>query len=131
MLVCVFLCTYCTRDRGCSAHPVFPAPSVFQEGAKLMKTSGESRRENASACRRGSLTIESEIAFFPSPLVGEGGAEHRMRGISPRVSPTCAESGPFLDSTEIGASQINGLRRTNRRFDDVVPTYGVDANQPA
>ena len=30
MLVCVFLCTYCTRDRGCSAHPVFPAPSDFR-----------------------------------------------------------------------------------------------------
>src|SRR5258707_1168451 len=30
MLVCVFLCTSCTRDRGCSAHPAFPAPSVFK-----------------------------------------------------------------------------------------------------
>ncbi len=29
MLVCVFLCASCTRDRGCSAHPAFPAPSVF------------------------------------------------------------------------------------------------------
>ena len=40
---------FCTRDRGCSAHPVFPAPSVFYEGAKLTQTSGGSRRENASA----------------------------------------------------------------------------------
>jgi hypothetical protein len=29
MLVCVFLCASCTRDRGCSKHPAFPAPSVF------------------------------------------------------------------------------------------------------
>jgi hypothetical protein len=29
MLVCVFLCAFCTRDRGCSAHPAFPAPSCF------------------------------------------------------------------------------------------------------
>jgi hypothetical protein len=29
MLVCAFLCTHCTRDRGCSVHPAFPAPSVF------------------------------------------------------------------------------------------------------
>src|SRR6266700_7962434 len=29
MLVCVFLCALCTRDRGCSAHPAFPAPSFF------------------------------------------------------------------------------------------------------
>src|SRR5260370_18498233 len=90
MLVCVFLCTYCTRDRGCSAHPVFPAPSVFQEGAKLMKTSGESRRENASACRRGSLTIESEIAALPSPLVGEGGAKRGMR-VSHRGLGVCGD----------------------------------------
>ncbi len=27
MLVCVFLCALCTRDRGCSKHPAFPAPS--------------------------------------------------------------------------------------------------------
>jgi len=27
MLVCVFPCASCTRNRGCSAHPVFPAPS--------------------------------------------------------------------------------------------------------
>ena len=27
MLVCALLCANCTRDRGCSAHPVFPAPS--------------------------------------------------------------------------------------------------------
>src|SRR5258708_5216277 len=44
MLVCVFLCTSCTRDRGCSAHPAFPAPSVFP-GAKLKQASGASRRE--------------------------------------------------------------------------------------
>ncbi len=29
MLVCVFVCVLCTRDRGCSEHPVFPAPSDF------------------------------------------------------------------------------------------------------
>jgi hypothetical protein len=29
MLVCAFLRTYCTRDRGCSKHPAFPAPSCF------------------------------------------------------------------------------------------------------
>src|SRR5258708_39046782 len=28
MLVCVFL-QFCTRDRRCSAHPAFPAPSVI------------------------------------------------------------------------------------------------------
>ena len=30
MLVCAFPVHHCTRDRGCSAHPVFPAPIVFR-----------------------------------------------------------------------------------------------------
>ncbi|MEH2612543.1 hypothetical protein V1293_004832 [Bradyrhizobium sp. AZCC 1693] len=37
-----------TRDRGCGAHPVFPAPSE-QEGGKFLKqTSGAMRREIAA-----------------------------------------------------------------------------------
>src|ERR1700737_4487882 len=35
MLVCAFLCAACTRDRGCSAHPAFPAPSSLSEGIRL------------------------------------------------------------------------------------------------
>ena len=49
MLVCVFLRANCTRDRGCSAHPVFPAPSM-SEGETICKTSGETCRENAKVC---------------------------------------------------------------------------------
>ena len=30
MLVCAFLCIHCTRDRGCSKHPAFPAPSRWE-----------------------------------------------------------------------------------------------------
>ena len=29
---CAFSCAVCTRDRGCSAHPAFPAPSSQREG---------------------------------------------------------------------------------------------------
>jgi hypothetical protein len=39
---------HCTRDRGCGAHPVFPAPSLegrvrplFEEGANDLQNSGE------------------------------------------------------------------------------------------
>ena len=33
---CAFLrCTVCTRDRGCSAHPVFPAPSSSRIASAL------------------------------------------------------------------------------------------------
>src|SRR4029079_11153358 len=37
-----------TRDRGCSKHPVFPAPSE-QAGGSVMQTSGDQRRENAKS----------------------------------------------------------------------------------
>ena len=50
MLVCPFVCANRTRDRGCSKHPVFPAPSDF-EGGKF-QTSGETRREIAKSYLR-------------------------------------------------------------------------------
>src|SRR5882672_12236158 len=31
MLVCAFPCASCTRDRECSVHPAFPAPSLWAE----------------------------------------------------------------------------------------------------
>src|SRR4029077_6839915 len=49
MLVCAFPCAHCTRDRGCSAHPAFPAPSSYLERVKRRQTSGVSRRENADS----------------------------------------------------------------------------------
>src|ERR1700724_901924 len=39
MLVCASCCIYCTRDRGCSAHPVFPAPSDL-EGEVFLQNFG-------------------------------------------------------------------------------------------
>ena len=49
MLVCIFFSASRTRDRGCSKHPVFPAPSVLQEGKTKMQTSGGMRREIAKS----------------------------------------------------------------------------------
>src|SRR5438045_1918748 len=37
MLVCIFVCANRTRDRGCSKHPVFPAPSLLEEGKPRCK----------------------------------------------------------------------------------------------
>ena len=42
MLVCILFCANRTRDRGCSAHPVFPAPSVF-EGKEFLAKLGRIR----------------------------------------------------------------------------------------
>src|SRR5258708_28626824 len=64
MLVCVFFAQFCTRDRGCSAHPAFPAASDFK-ARKFMQTSGASRRENADSCPstslRGALATKQSI----------------------------------------------------------------------
>jgi hypothetical protein len=49
MLVCVFYTHYCTRDRGCSVHPAFPAPSIF-EGQGSRNASGALSREIAESC---------------------------------------------------------------------------------
>jgi hypothetical protein len=38
MLVCANCATFGTRDRGCSAHPAFPAPSLRREGQGDWKT---------------------------------------------------------------------------------------------
>jgi hypothetical protein len=37
MLVCANCATLGTRDRGCSAHPAFPAPSLRREGQRICK----------------------------------------------------------------------------------------------
>ena len=37
MLVCAFAMCTGTRDRGCSKHPVFPAPSIQEEGNEPFK----------------------------------------------------------------------------------------------
>ena len=49
MLVCALLCAYCTRDRGCSAHPCFPCALSSLEGQAASTTRCVSRRENALA----------------------------------------------------------------------------------
>ena len=47
MLVCALPCAHCTRDRGCSAHPVFPAPSHSGGG----KRPGTTRARRAAGTR--------------------------------------------------------------------------------
>ena len=47
MLVCVSLCAYCTRDRGCSKHLAFPAPSL-----RWAKGSCKARAKHAARTRR-------------------------------------------------------------------------------
>jgi hypothetical protein len=46
MLVCTLFSARRTRDRGCSAHPVFPAPSIWRGQGSFWQSSGATRREN-------------------------------------------------------------------------------------
>jgi hypothetical protein len=42
-----FFAQFCTRDRGCSKHPAFPAPSIM--GERIFNDSGALRREGADS----------------------------------------------------------------------------------
>src|ERR1700675_955140 len=53
MLVCAFLCAYCTRDRGCSAPPAFPAPSDFRWCDVLENLARIGRRDREAVCCEG------------------------------------------------------------------------------
>src|SRR6266536_3294005 len=45
MLVCAFFCATCTRDRGCSVHPAFPAPSLLRGRQRFAKLGQNMPRE--------------------------------------------------------------------------------------
>src|SRR5260221_9113534 len=52
MLVCAFFCALCARDRGCSAHPTFPAPSFEGQLRKTRTHSAPREDEIVFSCRR-------------------------------------------------------------------------------
>src|SRR5882724_6393838 len=53
MLVCAFFTHFGTRDRGCSAHPAFPAPSGLRVRTRNLHHSGEiASRERGSVPSR-------------------------------------------------------------------------------
>ena len=87
MLVCVFL-PFCTRDRGCSVHPAFPAPSF--RGEKIHANLGRiAPREREASCMRSSFrgdakhrttvrTLDLENREELHQLVAASGS-HRLR----------------------------------------------------
>ena len=62
----VLLCANRTRDRGCSKHPVFPVPSVFEEGKRKCKP----RVDRAARSRNCINVIASAAKQSISPLAG-------------------------------------------------------------
>src|SRR5438309_9597016 len=89
MLVCTFVCANRTRDRGCSKHPVFPAPSVSRranEDANLGRKAPRDREvipciatastpsslRTQGPIRRGGCCLAMVVAGFRSTM-GDGG----------------------------------------------------------
>jgi hypothetical protein len=71
-----FVCCFCTRDRGCGVHPVFPAPSSFLRANEL-QNSGESRRENAES--HPVWKLNAERLFRRPGIARKGPGTHRNR----------------------------------------------------
>src|SRR3954467_2538823 len=68
MLVCAFCCARCTRDRGCSAHPVFPAPSAFQEGGTDTNLGHVVPRECEAASAISAVVLTKVRTHTPRPI---------------------------------------------------------------
>ena len=62
----LFICAFCTRDRGCSAHPAFPAPSCSSRVAidtKLGRIAPRERGRTSYRC----MAIESASGEITAP----------------------------------------------------------------
>jgi len=71
--------TYCTRDRGSSKHPAFPAPSC--SGRMILQSSGALRREIAGAYLSTSSRPSEAVAM--GPCVRRDDAQNNSQQIVP------------------------------------------------
>ena len=91
MLVCTFAMCTGTRDRGCSKHPVFPAPSIQEEGNEFSNLGRNTPRDRESVLRcvarmeRSAIRDHSNTA--PVRCAHKGGGL-RMRSPTPTSSPS-------------------------------------------
>src|SRR2546426_5842888 len=87
MLVCAFLCANCTRDRGCSVHPVFPAPSDFEGKVKSKPRADRAARSQRYVIRRMGRAKRNPSSRAPTLMgIAEfiiGPAEGRTRWLHP------------------------------------------------
>ena len=122
MLVCAFLCTHCTRDRGCSGHPAFPAPSVFGEGTSSCKPRAQcvarmrsdiwsSSSALRAIARWGGRSSIPETAVMEA--IGRGVLDTRLRGYDVPSSLRAQRSNPSFH-----ARGDNGLLRFARNDGD-------------
>src|SRR6202035_2505230 len=89
----IFFLPLCTRDRGCSAHPAFPAPSCLRDNE--IQASGASRRENADVYLKSETELPAAWAALAALKPGSGAAVQSL-GKSLRIAISAASPG---DST--------------------------------
>ena len=97
MLVCILFCANRTRDRGCSAHPVFPAPSVFWR----VKTTSKPRAQGAARSRR---HIQLSSPGLPPSLKlrrANEGKPRRSLGVAGTGRPSIPET-PMIEPRSRG-----------------------------
>ena len=68
MLVCAFAMCTGTRDRGCSKHPVFPAPSIQEEGNEIANLGRNAPRDRGSVDHHYLACSPDEAKRNPGPL---------------------------------------------------------------
>ncbi len=79
MLVCDFFCAICTRDRGCSGHLVFPAPS----SSKRARTFSKPRAHRVARTRSRICCWKIQpVSLFDSSLRAKGSNPECLRGNS-------------------------------------------------
>ena len=146
-----FLSAFCTRDRGCSKHPAFPAPSL--EG-QFMQASGASRRENAklyppslpatnaerlrkgaNATKQSIYPLCREVDCFAEPVIGRRFAPTRWlamtrmgRGVCPAFGGMTIVCGAAI-STSLPSTNAKRLRnrrlQIHRRNPEAIHTRGA------
>jgi len=83
---CAPFLQFCTRDRGCSAHPAFPAPS-FRRGR-------EAKRKPRAKHAAGSRTHVRALLFTRPRLRGEIALPSSMRSSFAVIPGRCEASNP-------------------------------------
>src|SRR5438552_14766745 len=95
MLVCVYYCAFGTRDRGCSRHPAFPAPSkgrkeIAELGHSVPREQSLSSRRRPGPIRRGGCGLQLVVDGFARTTRPVAMGPGLRRGDSGGLPPPCA-----------------------------------------
>ena len=124
MLVCAFFVQPCTRDRGCSAHPAFPAPSTV-EGQRNENLGSIMPRERGSASSQVLEIDPKQYPRRPGQAKRDPGSittnAHCRTGWGHRPSPlTAVVMVPAAGTTNIGLiARVSHNSRTTHDISSV------------